>query len=120
MEVEDHWNQTVSREEWRLTMRKAFCKKDMIDDNGNLVKECVCRMELICRYFHLKKLKTWTLKEEEELIKGIQTYGVGEWERIRRDFLPDWVGILFHPFANELGNGRYSTKNMPSIWNTEY
>ena len=43
------------------------------------------------RYFHLKKLKTWTLAEEKLLIEGIQKYGVGEWERIRRDFLSDWV-----------------------------
>ncbi|CBK24541.2 uncharacterized protein [Blastocystis hominis] len=71
----------VSREEWRKEMRKTFCKKDMIDEEGNLVKE----------YFHLKKLKTWTLAEEKLLIEGIQKYGVGEWERIRRDFLSDWI-----------------------------
>ena len=29
----------VSREEWRKEMRKTFCKKDMIDEEGNLVKE---------------------------------------------------------------------------------
>lgn len=46
------------------------------------------------RYFHLKKLKAWTLDEENLLIKGIEEYGVGEWERIRRDFLPDWVGAI--------------------------
>ncbi|KNB46241.1 hypothetical protein JH06_0548 [Blastocystis sp. subtype 4] len=62
-------------------MRKNFCRKDMIDEDGNLVKE----------YFHLKKLKTWTLREEYLLIEGIQAYGVGEWERVRRDYLPDWV-----------------------------
>lgn len=50
---------------------------------------------LNCRYFHLKKLKTWTLEEERLLIQGIQKYGVGEWERIRRDFLPDWVGFVW-------------------------
>lgn len=35
----------------------------------------------------------WTLAEEKLLIEGIQKYGVGEWERIRRDFLSDWVKI---------------------------
>ena len=46
------------------------------------------------RYFHLKKLKTWTLREEYLLIEGIQEYGVGEWERVRRDYLPDWVDVI--------------------------
>jgi hypothetical protein len=41
----------------------------------------------------MNKIKAWTLDEEQLLIKGIQQYGVGEWERIRRDFLPEWVGL---------------------------
>lgn len=39
MEVEQHGGVPLSREEWRREMRKNFCKKDMIDDDGNLVKE---------------------------------------------------------------------------------
>lgn len=39
MEIEGDSTSPVSREEWRLTMRKAFCKKDMIDEDGNLIKE---------------------------------------------------------------------------------
>lgn len=39
MEIEGDSTSQVSREEWRLTMRKAFCKKDMIDEDGNLIKE---------------------------------------------------------------------------------
>lgn len=39
MEVEQHGGAPLSREEWRREMRKNFCKKDMIDDDGNLVKE---------------------------------------------------------------------------------
>ena len=96
METEVDNVQLTSREVWRKEMRKSFCKKDMIDDNGNLVKEYI---ESDCssfyRYFHLKRLKTWTMDEENLLIKGIQMYGVGEWERIRRDFLPDWVYYSF-------------------------
>lgn len=29
----------VSRERWRKELRKSFCKKDMIDEEGNFVKE---------------------------------------------------------------------------------
>ena len=39
MDVEQHGGAPLSREEWRREMRKNFCKKDMIDDDGNLVKE---------------------------------------------------------------------------------
>lgn len=41
MEIEVSAKQENSREVWRKEMRKSFCKKDMIDDNGNLVKEYV-------------------------------------------------------------------------------
>ena len=30
---------SASREEWRREMRKTFCKKDMIDEEGKLIKE---------------------------------------------------------------------------------
>jgi hypothetical protein len=39
MEIEQDNKQTASREVWRREMRKAFCKKDMIDEEGNLIKE---------------------------------------------------------------------------------
>ena len=31
----------ISRDEWRIIMRKNFCRKDMIDEDGNLVKESI-------------------------------------------------------------------------------
>lgn len=39
MEVKPEKKELMSRDAWRLAMRKSFCKMDMIDDNGNLVKE---------------------------------------------------------------------------------
>ena len=39
MEVKAERKELMSRDAWRLAMRKSFCKMDMIDDYGNLVKE---------------------------------------------------------------------------------
>ena len=39
MELESDPKPEDVREKWRKEMRKAFCKKDMIDEEGNLVKE---------------------------------------------------------------------------------
>lgn len=41
MEVETKPHSPVSRNEWRIIMRKSFCRRDMIDEDGNLVKESV-------------------------------------------------------------------------------
>lgn len=39
MEIETDDTINDKREVWRKEMRKSFCKKDMIDEEGNLVKE---------------------------------------------------------------------------------
>lgn len=39
MEIESKSRNDMSREVWRKEMRKSFCKKDMIDEEGNLIKE---------------------------------------------------------------------------------
>ena len=39
MEVKAERKELMSRDAWRLAMRKSFCKMDLIDDYGNLVKE---------------------------------------------------------------------------------
>lgn len=54
MEVE---KKCVSREEWRKEMRKTFCKKDMIDEEGNLVKEFHFVLEFTTQIFPFEKTK---------------------------------------------------------------
>lgn len=41
MEIESDINNEQARERWRKEMRKSFCKKDMIDEDGNLIKEYI-------------------------------------------------------------------------------
>ena len=48
---------SISREEWRKEMRKTFCKKDMIDEEGNLVKEFHFLFEFTIQIFSLEKAK---------------------------------------------------------------
>ena len=47
----------VSREEWRKEMRKTFCKKDMIDEEGNLVKEYPFLFGFTAQVFSFEKIK---------------------------------------------------------------
>jgi len=41
MEAETKSSSPISRDEWRMIIRKNFCRKDMIDEDGNLVKESI-------------------------------------------------------------------------------
>ena len=68
----------------------------------------------------MKKLKAWTLEEEHLLIQGIERYGIGEWERIRRDFLPDWVGLFRIGLCDSLGYGRYSLESLQTDGNSAH
>jgi hypothetical protein len=47
------------------------------------------------RYFKPKtdkiRIRRWTERERAALIKGIEKYGIGKWEDIRNEFLPEWV-----------------------------
>ena len=47
----------VSREEWRKEMRKTFCKKDMIDEEGNLVKEFYFVLDFTTQILPFEKTK---------------------------------------------------------------
>ena len=55
MEVETAHPTPLSREEWRREMRKSFCKKDMIDEDGNLVKEYVIVLSITAQVFQFKE-----------------------------------------------------------------
>jgi hypothetical protein len=35
--------------------------------------------------------RKWGEKEKQLLIKGIEKFGIGEWEEISKNFLPEWV-----------------------------
>ena len=45
---------------------------------------------------------------------------MGEWERIRRDYLSDWVGTGLFEWTDHVGNGGYSAKGVPSLWDSAY
>lgn len=39
------------------------------------------------------KERKWGEKEKKALLKGIEKYGIGNWNQIREEFLPDWVEL---------------------------
>jgi len=73
------------KQEWARQMRVKFSPPEMLNPDGSLNHE----------YFkpskHMRiKVKKWGDKEKKLLIRGIEVHGVGSWQLIQRDFLPDW------------------------------
>ena len=69
-----------------IKMRKAFSNKNSIFPNG----------ELNHKYFQTKIGQYWTQEDNEKLIDGIQEFGVGAWDKIKKKYLKNWViNILF-------------------------
>lgn len=44
----------------------------------------------------VKITQKWSEKERSLLIRGIEKYGIGNWEDIRIDYLPDWVSFSIY------------------------
>jgi len=78
MEVE------ISKESWVTQMRLDFCPPEMVEEDGALNLE----------YFQPKSTADdslkWNEEDEKRLIIGIQKFGVGNWDEIRKEFLPIW------------------------------
>ena len=45
---------------------------------------------------------------------------MGEWERIRRDYLSDWVGTGLLEWADPVGDGGYPAKGLSSLWDSAH
>ena len=90
-------------------LRKVFSKTDMIVESGDLNPEYVaeavkrigalfffaCRAHMQNRYFkprfaHEEERK-WGIAEKQALLSGLKTYGVGAFDDIRTNLLPQWV-----------------------------
>lgn len=71
---------SISREDYVITMRKLFSNKNSITPKG----------ELNHKYFHSKKGQYWSEEDNDNLIKGIEEFGVGAWAEIRAKYLKNW------------------------------
>jgi len=78
-----------SKIEWAVHMRRKFTPSEMLNEDGSLNHE----------YFKPKqnfvKLRKWTDRERKLLMRGIEKYGIGNWQPMRTEFLSEWE-------ANEL------------------
>ena len=59
-------------------LRMRICNSPLIDSQGNINHE----------YFADVPGAHWSLEDEEKLMQGIQSYGVGNYEKINKKFLP--------------------------------
>ena len=69
-----------------LTMRKNFSSRNSILPNGDLNH----------KYFQTKIGQYWSDVEENCLLKGIQQYGVGSWETIKKSLINSVVSLIFN------------------------
>ena len=63
----------ISQEDYAKKMRLAMCNEDIVKENGDINHE----------YFLSKKNHYWSKTKQDSLIKGIEKFGVGNWEKIR-------------------------------------
>jgi hypothetical protein len=86
----------INREEYVIKMRKLFSYSSSITPTG----------ELNHKYFHSKKGQYWSEEDNQNLIKGIEEFGVGAWAEIRAKYTQNWsemdlklrTGYLFKSF----------------------
>eukprot|EP01130_Rhizamoeba_saxonica_P003470 TRINITY_DN1468_c0_g1_i2.p1 TRINITY_DN1468_c0_g1~~TRINITY_DN1468_c0_g1_i2.p1 ORF type:complete len:553 (-),score=121.50 TRINITY_DN1468_c0_g1_i2:67-1725(-) len=54
------------------------------------------------KVFWTQQKKELDPQEQEILIKGVEKYGRGSWERISRNFLPNWIPSMLEQYWKEL------------------
>jgi len=92
----DHHNAQTStfeseqdRQQWASRLRQKFTPKEMLKEDGTINHD----------WFKPKatriKVRKWSGRERELLIKGIEQHGIGNWTAIRQESLPDWVSPLY-------------------------
>ena len=73
-------------------MRLTFSNKDMIREDGAINH----------KYFLVKKGTYWSKKEDEALIRGLEVFGVGKWQKIKFYELDNYNEIEVELRANIL------------------
>ncbi|KAL9539696.1 hypothetical protein MBANPS3_010113 [Mucor bainieri] len=86
--------ETQARRNWVMFMRNQFSVRaefpsteTILKTNGRLNQEYFRpRAEI-----HAKEERAWTEAERNLLIQGIQKYGIGNWNDIRKELLKEWT-----------------------------
>ncbi len=72
--------QLLDRKIYIFEMRKTFSNKNSILENGNINHN----------YFQTKVGLYWGIEENNQLMKGIEEYGVGVFDKIKHKYLRKW------------------------------
>ena len=65
--------QKLDYDAYAKNMRLTFSHKDMIKEDGSINH----------KYFLVKKGAYWSRREDEALIRGLELFGIGKWNKIK-------------------------------------
>jgi len=72
--------------EWARQMRLTFSLPEMLNPDGSLKQSYFLPKDVI-----VKERRQWTEIERDLLLQGIKKYGVGNFQDILKEFLPEWT-----------------------------
>ncbi|KAK3273726.1 hypothetical protein CYMTET_18048 [Cymbomonas tetramitiformis] len=87
----------AERVAWANKMRLAVSPAECLDAEGGLVQD----------FFKPKKVvfveaKVWANEDTENLYKGLEKYGIGQWSAMRHELLPKWEQLKLKVKASRL------------------
>ena len=94
-----------NKKDYVIQMRKSFSNKNSILSNGDLNH----------KYFQTKIGQYWTAEDNELLISGIEEFGVGAWDKIKKKYLKNWVRFFYEIFKKNSERNRFTIKNWISF-----
>lgn len=100
-----------ARVTWANAMRRCVTRPDAIHADGSIDQA----------FFKPKKVvfetanKKWGEEERGNLLRGIETYGLGEWGVMKRELLPDWDTLSLRVKASRM-MGTQSLARYPKGW----
>ena len=78
-----------TRDEWVLCVREAFTDPEMLNRDLSIRSEYFLPSQEEFEFFLLEQrleLSVWNKKNKAALLQGIETHGIGNWAKIRKDF----------------------------------
>ena len=45
--------------------------------------------------FDTQEARVWGPEEKKKLLQGIETYGIGNWDSMKKNLLPAWVSFVY-------------------------
>eukprot|EP00126_Sphaerothecum_destruens_P007219 Sdes_comp19746_c0_seq2m11754 len=82
------------KKDWVISMRRKFCARQVGTEDGILLEDGSLNREYFLSKTVKQTARKWSEVERQLLLKGIEIYGVGHFNEISKELLPDWVFFL--------------------------